>query len=715
MDSKVLEVQEWLNQTYPTYFDSTTGSFPIVMDGITGGTTVKALVMALQIEVGVSPVDGVMGTGTISKCPTINQSSSNALLRIIQGGLFCKGYNAGTFDGIYGNNTRNAIISFKTDAGFTTDDGGVSPMFIKALLNTDPFIMVDGSNSNIRLVQQFLNANYYSLFWSKLGLIPTYGKYERKTNKALIYAIQHEIGATADGAIGSNTYSLLPVLSKESSDSIHIKLLKCALICNGYNVSLNTSYDDELVTALTNFQIFMHLIIDENVTLGSVNRITWGSLLISKGDTTRTANACDCSTRLTPTIAQDLYNDGFRYIGRYLTKVTGGLDKNLTKDEITTILSNGLNIFPIFQEDSSTVEYFSYEQGLVDASKALNAAKSLAIPYDTTIYFAVDCDMTDEQIDNYAMPHFLAIYTYFTEQNSPYKIGIYGSRNVCTRISNAGYAIYSFVSDMSSGYSGNLGYSIPLNWSFEQFNEVSAYPLSSGTIGLDYDIANETDTGITNLNFNSNYIPPYLPTTEEMNAATPIKNLISSIELLEHSYWNFTEGLDYTTFERTRNCCLGVLDYLFQYKYSDWKWDFTTPQQGFFLEWINTSDELNNLFADYITYQKTETSETRATLVSDGSYGLMELAHLAVGIKCYLDSTVPASWSTWAGDLASGINETWINSAQSVDLTTNTDVAFKNIGASEPQVCGIHDARQFNYYDTIADIDAYKIAELITN
>ena len=36
-------------------------------------------------------------------------------------------------------------------------------------------------------------------------------------------------------------------------------------------------------------------------------------------------------------------------------------------------------------------------------------------------------------------------------------------------------AISSFVSDMSYGFSGNLGYPIPTNWNYDQFTEISGY------------------------------------------------------------------------------------------------------------------------------------------------------------------------------------------------------------------------------------------------
>ena len=42
-----------------------------------------------------------------------------------------------------------------------------------------------------------------------------------------------------------------------------------------------------------------------------------------------------------------------------------------------------------------------------------------------------------------------------------YKVGVYGARNVCIQVSEKGYANTSFVSGMSTGFSGNLGFPLP--------------------------------------------------------------------------------------------------------------------------------------------------------------------------------------------------------------------------------------------------------------
>lgn len=96
---------------------------------------------------------------------------------------------------------------------------------------------------------------------------------------------------------------------------------------------------------------------------------------------------------------------------------------------------------------------------------------SLGIPSDTTIYFAVDYDAYDYEVTKKLIPYFREIRAIFDAladlgQLPQYKVGIYGARNTCIRTANDPVAKtnYSFVSDMSTGFSGNLGFPMPSNW-----------------------------------------------------------------------------------------------------------------------------------------------------------------------------------------------------------------------------------------------------------
>lgn len=93
--------------------------------------------------------------------------------------------------------------------------------------------------------------------------------------------------------------------------------------------------------------------------------------------------------------------------------------------------------------------------------------------------------------------------------------------------------------------------------------------------------------------------------------------------------------------------------------------------------------------------------------------GEFELPHLAVVIKCYIQSLVPGSWSAWAGDFATSVKEVYVNLHDNV--SEYVTFAESRIGDMEPPIAEDSDSRQFNYCDIIADLDGYAIRELMKN
>lgn len=500
MDEAVLRAQKWVNENYL----EKNGYTAISEDGITGQNTVKALIIALQIEIGVSSPNGTFGPATTSLCPTlskdVNAAASN-IVKILQHGMFCKGYSTKSVTGIFGDNTENAVKSVQSDAGLSAD-GIVTPLIFKTVLNTDPLILASDGDAQIRYIQQQLNNRYNQYF----GIIPCNGKYERNTNKALIYALQAEEGlntSTANGSFGPTTQRLCPVVTIDNASSYpaFVKILKYALKCNGMELStFDDTFNEEVKSAINNFQNFVSL--PNNGGVADLN--VWMSLLTSKGNPERPVTGCDCATVITNENVSVLVNNGYRYIGRYLT----GRYK-LTQQEIAILAQNNIRIFPIFQRSgegisATNVGYFTSSQAVADAKDAIQAALRLGIPSGTIIYFAVDYDAYDAQVTNVLIPFFRTLSSAFRNINyAGYKIGIYGPRNVCTRISSAGYAFTSFVSDMSTGYSGNLGYPMPYNWTFDQIvTTVITDPKTKKSIEIDKDVVRGVDSGT---HFENNY------------------------------------------------------------------------------------------------------------------------------------------------------------------------------------------------------------------
>lgn len=95
------------------------------------------------------------------------------------------------------------------------------------------------------------------------------------------------------------------------------------------------------------------------------------------------------------------------------------------------------------------------------------------------------------------IPYFKSVHEVMSNSNT-YRVGIYGTRNVCTRVSNKGYAESSFVGDMSTGFSGNLGFGMPSNWAFDQFYTTSIGS-GSGCLEIDKDGFSGLDSGVSKL------------------------------------------------------------------------------------------------------------------------------------------------------------------------------------------------------------------------
>lgn len=482
VDQMVLATQQWLNSTY----QGREGYDPIPENGRTGQTTVFALLHALQIELGITSTADAFGPSTQSlfatRWPngihrqTDGDPSESNVYGIIQGALWCKGYSTGASAitrHFYGG-TAAAIAKLQNDAGIAADSIVTLPI-MKALLSMDQFVLLAdyGGKPEIRQIQQHINATYLAY----TGLIPTDGVYGRQMNVALIQVLQSLEGYTPDlatGNFGSGTTAHLKKITPDNSSAYleWVWLGKVALLCNEVNVVVSSQWDETLTNSLLRFQDHYSL-----PRTGVFDRSTWMSLLTSKGDPNRACIACDTRFEITDSLANKLKSDGYSIVGRYLSEP--GMEKLKPQDyfkairpgELQRILNAGLRFFPIFQENSRSESDFTEEIGERHGREAYEHASALHIP-PTVIFFSVDMDVMDYQIDSLIIPYFHGV---FSTLQGGYKVGIYASRHVCQRVMDTGLAVSAFVSDMSSGFSGNLGYPIPNKWSYDQFTEIDGY------------------------------------------------------------------------------------------------------------------------------------------------------------------------------------------------------------------------------------------------
>ena len=681
MDYWVQHTQMWLNNTY--------GNNPywvrLSENGVTGWNTIYGLTRALQIELGLSTPNGNFGPATTQavkdlgniKKGTPEDEPSN-VITILQGALWCKGYNAGGLTGVYYNTGEAAVKELQADIGISPT--GIIDLYMwKCLLNMNAFVLVYGGDTKIREIQQYLNSNYIDYMED---YVPCDGIAGRDTFTGLIFAIQAAEGYGSDiatGFFGDNTEKNWQTVST-GDNNIFVKLLKIALYFNGYDVgNFTTAFTNDITTQIVNFQKFMCL----NVT-GVGDGKTVRNLLTSNGDQSlsRPATAFDCATPLNQSRINTLKNNGFTIAGRYITsgQFSWG-NKQLKRDEAELIIANGLSIFPIYQTTANEYNYFNFAQGVLDGNQAADLAINLGIPKGTTIYFAVDCDPTADIIQSNILSYFENVHSSLAPYG--YKVGVYGTRNVCTTVSEAGYAVYSFVSALSSGFSGNLGFPMPDNWSFNQFHTYT-FGSGEGAIEIDRDGNSGRDTGFNKLNYVAN---------DFMVEIMKLYNLAFT-----YGAKNDVEATDLT------------LQYL--RKIGGYIGSFHNLKETVqYIQWGYVAGFVDEGFVDYAS-NKINANKLN-NLPTPGNESLnYDFYHCAATLHALLHPVNDEEWNNmdyvidryagWAGDLAS--------------LTQNLSEADKgqNLNTLAHELMG-NDNSNFGYIDFMADMDAVNVSNSILN
>lgn len=680
MDQRVLETQKWLNETY----GSNPNFIKVDEDGITGKGTVKGLIRGLQIELGESLIDGIIGNGTIQKfdamfpnglSQNVNNPNEN-IVYIMQGGFYCRGIDPYGFNGVFGNGLTDAVKTLQSQAGLENQNGIITSLILKAILSTDAYTLVSNGDTKVRQIQQDLNRKYYEY----IGLIPTNGIYDRQTSRGLIKALQKEIGVEVDGDWGPGTLNACPTLQRGSTRKNLVYILQYALYVNGFDPNgFDGGFGNGVYNAVTAFQAFVALGSD-----GIVGKQTWASLMISYGDKNRTATACDTNTPITPNFAKLLKKNGYNIVGRYLADT----DKGLKEGELSTIFNGDLKMFPIYQGNGRVESDFSEAYGLRDARTASRLALSSGLPEGTIIYFAVDYDATDHQVANSILPYFKGVNFAIDKR---YKVGVYGPRNICTRVKNAGYSVSSFVSDMSGGFSGNIGYKLPDDWEYDQIANTRLNDSEYGSLEIDRVV------------YRGNILPVV---SYDLN--------IELYHKLEKVYDYAQEYLESKGNDSIANRNSLVLQYLRSKEYADKEWIIVAGKvDEHFIKFLNTKDDVPAV------------DSFRVFIKSANSY--MPIAHMAATAQIrfkHNDITVQNQWVDLTGifgdlmQLGGKIQEKYDSNPEKYHYDQfaimeligcpNNETAQK-YGFSNSIVTG------FNWEDWYQDIDGVNIALKLEN
>jgi peptidoglycan hydrolase-like protein with peptidoglycan-binding domain len=501
-DPGVLGVQRWLNAT----FGHVAGWVHVTEDGRAGAGTVTGLAQATQSLLGITPVVAAVGPATkrgIEQHGDVGQEAgpdAATWRRLAQAGLILKGFSTVTTSGAWDAATVAAVQDLRGELGAVPAGPTMSPHLFGALLTTDAVRLGAGGSPTIRTVQQYLNRTYAEEPGGAYG--STGGLVDASTGAAAVRAVQIASGVDADavdGAWGPTTAAALRAASASvvgvGASGPWVQLVTALLVLNRERVEFDdvfTPADAQVVRAFQQFQCFP---VAEQT--GTCDSGTWAALVASSGDPDRATTGADMATRLDADRAAGLAAADVRIVGRYLTNLQkqGARDKALTVEEMRVLGAAGLGLWPIFEEGGDEASWFTFGQGVIDAHRAQDAARRLGIPKQTTLYFAVDFDATADQTASAVLPYFRGVATGLRDRGNTYKAGVYGSRQVCTAVSSAGLAHFSFVGGLSTAWVGNQLQPLPSNWSF---NQIQARTVGAGRAATDIDanVVSGRDPGV---------------------------------------------------------------------------------------------------------------------------------------------------------------------------------------------------------------------------
>lgn len=569
--------------------------------------------------------------------------------------------------------------------------GKVNADIFRCILNMDAYVVVPGGSNKVRTIQQWLNGRYYGKPSFLIG--PADGIYSRDVQKSLMMAIQYELGISApNGVLGPSTQANLKkkVLNKGSS-GVFVQLFSAACVFNepiptyifDKNLSssdsrakFTTNWDDALTSFVKGFQRFSQIPVT-----GKGDYQTWAQLLVSMGDADRPVEGCDTIYEIDDAKAIWLRNKGYKIIGRYLYNPptpAGGIDlnKNIKPGELERIFKYGIKVVPIFQDNGRRLEDFTYSKGYQHAELAHSLADGFGFNSGTTIYFAVDYDATQDDINSNIVPYFKGIVAGLASKGGKYFHGVYGSRNVCSNVTRITYARYSYVSGMSWGFSGNLGFSLPANWSMNQIKEERNIPIENNFFDLDRVVwKKDGDLGQSNIN-------------QPKNSASDFVESIQRIYKLALEYANGDK------IKANRLVC-----YYYRYPvYTD-------------VKWASILGGVDNKFIDFVKSK----NESLIYYVTDPVTGYpIGTQHIMASLQGHLDIEVSnnnfmltnsADITGWGGDVLTFYKD-WRKNLESYPSA----YAFCVERLGNPNVDS-----SFPFADLIADADAFNMANMIKN
>jgi Domain of unknown function (DUF1906) len=155
---------------------------------------------------------------------------------------------------------------------------------------------------------------------------------------------------------------------------------------------------------------------------------------------------------------------GINFICRYYSHTAA---KNLSPAEASLISKNGISLVSVWESAGDHYNFFSFTQGLADAAAASHMAHTIGQPVNSTIYFAVDMDASQDEIDKNISAYFKGVTQGFAAampDTQRFAIGVYGSGLTCSSLVTSGLAERTWLA-CSSGWRGSKAFAA---WNIKQ-------------------------------------------------------------------------------------------------------------------------------------------------------------------------------------------------------------------------------------------------------
>ena len=156
--------------------------------------------------------------------------------------------------------------------------------------------------------------------------------------------------------------------------------------------------------------------------------------------------------------AEALKAQGYDFALRYYSHNAA---KNLSLGEARALSQAGLRIGVVWETAGTRAGFFTRAQGLADGAAAFQMARDvIGQPFGSAIYFAVDFDPTQADLDGAISNYFTGVHAalFVAAEGQPsYRVGVYGSGLCCATLIDRGQAGLSWLSQ-STGFAGSRQY-----------------------------------------------------------------------------------------------------------------------------------------------------------------------------------------------------------------------------------------------------------------